>query len=152
MLFLMIAPLIIAVIALAYARRQTNIAEQATALAKKLAAKQDEQEKEINAWLLKHEDVAVQLSRIYPHSQVVYPDNTTRIIYTDLFPDATLRKAIQNYIVLLDHTMTVFTPRKPTELELRSPALRETVTKVADILDALRRDNPQVVSHFAKPK
>lgn len=73
---------------------------------------------------------------------------TRRIIYTDLFPDPMFRRAIEHYIVEADKSYTIFKPRKPTPHELRGPALRDTVTRTAAVLDALRSDNPKVAYHF----
>jgi hypothetical protein len=110
--------------------------------------RQEKQDDEDYEWQLKHEAVALQLSRINPHLQVQYPDNSIRMIYTDLFPDPRFRQAIEHYIVAADRSYTIFRPRKPTPHELRSPALRETVKKTAAVLDACRRDNPKVAHHF----
>jgi hypothetical protein len=114
----------------------------------KASKRQERQDREDYDWQLKHETVALQLSRINPNFNVLYPDKSTRMIYTDLFPDPKFRQSIENYIVEVDRTHTIFTPRKPTPHELRSPALRDTVTKTAAALDALRRDNPTVAYHF----
>ena len=110
--------------------------------------RQERQDLDDYEWQLKHEAVALQLSRINPHLQVQYPDNSVRIIYTDLFPDPMFRRAIEHYIVEADRSYTTFKPRKPTPNELRSPALQDTVTKTAAVLDALRGDNPKVAYHF----
>jgi hypothetical protein len=142
MLYLTVASLLVAIIAVGVAIKQTIIA-------KTLAAKQDEQNREVHDWQLKHEAVAVQLSRINPHLQVQFPDHSTRMIYISLFPDEVFRRAIEHYIVEPDKTYTIFRPRKPTPLELRSPTLRETVTKVAAVLDACRKENPHVAKHFS---
>jgi hypothetical protein len=110
--------------------------------------RQEKQDREDYEWQVKHETVALQLSRINPLYQVQYPDKVVRNIYLDLFPDLKFRRAIEYYIVEPNASGTAFTPRKPAPHELRSPALRETVTKVAAALDDLRRDNPSVAHHL----
>jgi hypothetical protein len=141
MLYLTVASLIVALIAVGFAVKQTNIA-------KAMQDKQDEEQKEVCDWQLRHEAVAIQLSRINPLLRVRYPDDVTRVIYTNLFPDPALQQAIENYIVHWDG----FTPRKPSPHELRSPALRDAVTKVEAILDRCRKENPTVAYHFTGPK
>jgi hypothetical protein len=108
--------------------------------------RQERQDREDYEWQVKHEAVALTLSRISPHQMARYPDNVTRIIYTDLFRDPKFRQSIEHYIV--ERSFAVFTPRSPTPHELRSPVLRDTVTKVAAALDELRRDKPSVANHF----
>jgi hypothetical protein len=114
----------------------------------RVSKRQEKRDREDFDWQLKHETVALQISRINPHLLVQYPDNSTRPIYIDVFPDPQFRQAIEHYIVDTDPGRTIFRPRKPAPHELRSPALRDTVAKTAAVLDALRRDNPKVSYHF----
>lgn len=114
----------------------------------RVSKRQEKQDREDHEWQLKHEAVALQLSRINPHLHVQYPDNSIRMIYTDLFPDPRFRQAIEHYIIEADRSYTIFRPRKPAPYELRSPALRDTVTKTAAVLDACRKNNPKVAYHF----
>jgi|SRR5579859_3143257 len=142
MLYLTIASLVVAVIAVGIAIKQTNIARQ-------MAAKQDDQEKEIDEWQRKHEAVAIQLARINPNELVRVPNhNSFSALYPALFSDPRLRQAIETYIVELADNRSRLVPRKPSPHELRSPALRETVTKAAAFLDACRRENPTIARHF----
>jgi hypothetical protein len=110
--------------------------------------RQERQDREDYEWQVKHEAVALALSRINPLYQVQYPDKVVRNIYLDLFPDLEFRRAIEYYIIEPNASGTVFTPRKPAPHELRSSALRDTVTKVAAVLDELQRDNPSVAHHL----
>jgi hypothetical protein len=139
MLYLTIASLIVMVIATGYAVKQTSIA-------KAIQAQQDEEQREVRDWQVRHEVVAIQLSKINPHFAIRYPDDSTRIIYTQLFPDPVFRRAIELYIVEVDRTLTVFTPRKPTPHELRSPALRETVKTVEVKLAHFCEENPTIAA------
>jgi hypothetical protein len=109
---------------------------------------QEKQDREDQEWQMKHETVALQLSRINPFLNSLFPESLGHKVYTDLFPDPKFQRLIENYIVEADRTYTVLTPRKPTPHELRSPALRDTVTKVAAALDKFRRDNPEVAQLF----
>ena len=110
--------------------------------------RQEKQDREDHEWQLKHEAVALQLSRINPYFNSLYPDSLGYKVFTGLFPDPKFQRLIENYIVEADRDRMVLTPRKPTPHELRSPALRDTVTKVAVALDDLRRNNPAVAHLF----
>lgn len=144
MLTLTIAALVATAIGAWYAFRQVAIVNER-------AAKQDQQEREIIEWQRKHESVALQLARINGLLQVQYPDKVNRYLYMTVFPDQQLRKAIELYIIQTNEIGAVFTPRKPSELELQSVALRDTVTQTTAILEQLRIDNPTVACHFGKP-
>jgi hypothetical protein len=109
---------------------------------------QEQQDREDREWQLKHETVARQMSRINPHLRVQLHGNTLCTVYADLFPGSQFQRDIEFCIVEADPAYTVFKPRRPTLLELRSPALRETVAKVAAIINALPTDNPQLAHHF----
>ncbi len=147
MLYLTIASLVVAVIMAGIAIKQTNIAKAQTKIAQDMKAKQNEQEREVNEWQLKHESVAIQLVKITPQVTVQEPGhNSVMVLYAAIFPDPKFRQAIEHYIVQLDNTRTIFQPRRPTELDLRSPALRQTVTKAAEMLDAFRRDHPHIAA------
>jgi hypothetical protein len=142
MLYLTIASLIVMVIATGYAVKQT-------AIAKAMKDEQDDEQTEVRDWQVRHEVVAIKLSKINPHFQVRYPiDDATRIIYTELFPDSAFRRAVELYIVEVDRTLTVFAPRKPTPHELRSPALRETVKAVEARLADFCDKNPAIADIF----
>ena len=108
--------------------------------------RQERQDREDHDWQVKHETVTLQLTRINAHLMVQYPDKVSRMINPDLFPDPQFRQLIEHYVV--ERNGAIFTPRRPTALELRSPTLRDTVTKVAAALDELRRDKPSVAYHF----
>jgi hypothetical protein len=43
--------------------------------------RQEKQDREDHEWQLKHEAVALQLSRINPNLSVLYPDKSMRVIY-----------------------------------------------------------------------
>src|SRR5882762_1067904 len=142
MLWLTIASVLLAGGALYYAYRQTSIANA-------LKAHQDEQEREVHEWQLKHEAVAVQLARVGPHMMVAMPNaNSFTMAYTIVFTDPQFRQKLETYIVEYADNRTRFIPRWPTPHELRSPALRETVTKATEILDACRRNSPEFYRHF----
>lgn len=142
MLWLTIASVILAGGALYYAQRQTAIANA-------LKAHQDEQEREVHNWQLKHEAVAVQLARVGPHMMVpVGNANALASAYATVFNDPQFRQKVETYIVEYAENRTRFVPRRPTALELRSPALRETVTKATELLDRCRQDNPGFYRYF----
>jgi hypothetical protein len=142
MVWLTIASVILTGAALYYAYRQTSIANA-------LKAHQDEQEHEVHAWQLKHEAVAVQLARVGPHMMVpVGNANAFASAYATVFNDPQFRQRVETYIVEYAENRTRFIPRTPSPHELRSPALRETVTKATEILDMCRRDNPGFYRYF----
>ena len=115
-----------------------------------MKAKQNEQEQEVNEWLGKHESVALRLAKINPGITVVEPGHNSHMtLYPTIFPDAKFREMVERYIVHVEKAGTVFAPRSPTELELRSPALRQTVTKASELLDAFCKEHPDIaVSHL----
>jgi hypothetical protein len=142
MLWLTIASVILAGGALYYAQRQTAIANA-------LKAHQDEQEREVHDWQLKHEAVATKLARVGPHMMVPMPNaNSITAVYPTVFTDPQFRQRVETYIIEYAENRTRFIPRRPTELELRSPALRETVTKATEILDRCQQDNPGFYRYF----
>ena len=134
-----------AVLGVRYGQAQARIA-------KEMQEKQGEQEREVNAWLVKHEKVALQIVRINPHLSVVEPGHNSFMgVYPTIFPEPKFREMVERYIVNVEKSGTIFTARSPTELELRSPALRETVTKAADLLDAFCKQYPDIAkSHLGR--
>ena len=123
-----------------YGKAQAQIAEE-------MKAKQNEQELEVNEWLVKHESVALRLAKINPGICVVEPGhNSFMTLYPTIFPDAKFREMVERYIVHVEKSGTVFAPRSPTELELRSPTLRQTVTKATEILDAFCKEHPDIAA------
>ena len=148
MLWLTVASLIGMLVAIGIALRQAKIAEAQKKIAEELAAKQNEQEREVRDWQVRHETVAIQLSRISPHQMMGVPPGTMTMVYTTVFPDRQLRLDIETYVVELVDSRTRFTPRHPSPHELRSPALRETVKTVERILDECRRDRLEVFRFF----
>ena len=127
-----------------YGKAQARIAGE-------MKEKQDEQEREVSEWQVRHESVALRLSKINPGISVVEPGhNSFMTLYPTIFPDAKFREMVERYIVHVEKAGTVFTPRSPTELELRSPTLRQTVTKATEILDAFCREHPNIAaSHLS---
>jgi hypothetical protein len=128
--------------ALYYAYRQTSIANS-------LKSRQEKHDREVRDWQLKHESVAVRLSRIN-QSLMVSTSNGTGLItlYPSLFGDPQLRRDIETYIIEVTDNRTTFTPRRPTPHELQSPKLRETVDKVAAILENCKMNEPALYRHF----
>jgi Na+-transporting NADH:ubiquinone oxidoreductase subunit NqrC len=116
-------------------------------ITKDLKAKQEDQEREVNQWQMKHESVALRLANINPGLTVRLPAGHDITLYPTIFPDVEFRKMIERYIVHVERSGTMFVPRSPTELELRSPALRETVTKTTEILDAFCKKNPDLAAY-----
>jgi hypothetical protein len=133
---------IVAVRGVFYARR----AEKQTEIARKANEKLDEQAREVTVWQVKHETIALQLSKVSLNTYHKRPDGSIMDIYHTIFSDAKFREKLERYVV--DRDGSVMTPRSPTELELRSPALRETVTKANAILDAFDKQNPGIVGLY----
>jgi hypothetical protein len=121
-----------------YGRAQARIAAA-------MKAKLDDQERDINEWLVKHENVALRIAKINPNQSVMDPSHSySMILYTTIFPDAKFREMIERYIVHVEKSGTVFSPRSPTDLGLRSNAFRETVTKATEMLDAFCKEHPAI--------
>ena len=111
--------------------------------------RQERQERADHDWQLKHEKVAVQIARINPRLIVAVPGTQHQVIlYQNIFKSPELRERIETYIVQLVDSRTRFAVRKPTQHELRSPTLRQTVTEVAASLDTFVRENPGMGHHL----
>ncbi len=132
------------------ARTQTRIAREQTQIAIALAKNQDEQQREVQDWLERHENVGVQLSRVSPQLMVVvYETGVETTVYPSVFLHPQLRSDIEQLIVEPVDNHRRFVPRRPTELELRSPALRETVQKVENIFADCRTKQPELYKYYA---
>ena len=138
------------VAAILIALRQTVIAQKQTEIAQKATEKLDEQQREVTDWLVKHETLALQLSKIGAHMAIRRPDGSDMYIYPTIFPDAKFREKLERYVV--HRNGSVLTPLSHTELELRSPALRETVAKAIQILDEFAKLNPGIVELYMAPE
>jgi hypothetical protein len=139
----------VAIGCLLYARKQTAYARQQTNIATTLAAKQADEEREVHEWQVKHEAIANQVVKVGPQTMVPEPGyNSFMGLYCDVFSDVVLRQAIENYIVELVENRTRFVQRKPTPHELRGENLRSTVTKAAQLLDAYRKNKPEIAAKF----
>ena len=145
-IFLAVVAVVVPVAALYYAWRQTGIAEKQTKIAQEATKKLEDQEREVTDWFVKHENLALQLSRVGTDLQIRRPDGTVMHIYPTIFSEVTFREKLERYVV--HRNGGVLTPRSPTELQLRSPALRETVTKANEILDAFDKKNPGIVGYY----
>jgi hypothetical protein len=141
MLALTIISSIAAVAAIWYARKQTLLSQT-------LAARQDEQQREVFDWQRRHEQVALILSRIRPQMLVQSDDRHQGALWPTICPDNRLREQAETYVVEpIDNNMRL-APRKPTELELRSPQLRETVDKMIKMLEGLREKRPDLYKYI----
>ena len=140
MLVLTILSLLVAMAAVWYAQRQTKLAET-------LAKKQEEQEREVYEWQRKHEDVAMALSQVTPQT-LVQNTKSQGALWPTIFPDNQLRANIETYLVDWADNKMKLTPRKPTELELRSAVLRETVTKAKARLEEFVRQRPDLEKYL----
>jgi hypothetical protein len=121
-------------------------------IAQEMKAKQDEQQREVNEWLVRHESLALRLAKINPGLSVVEPGhNSFMTLYPTIFPDAKFREMVERYVVHVKKAGTVFTPRSHTELDLRSPAFRQTVTKATEILDAFCKEHPDIAASHLSP-
>lgn len=142
MLYLTIASLVVAVIAVAVAMKQTKIAREAQ-------HRQDEDQREVRDWQLKHETIAVRLARI--HLTFMVPAkgaNSFMALYPAVYTEPELRSRIETYVIEIVDNRRRFAPRTPTPHELRSPALRRTVDEATAILEAFLRDNPELARFF----
>jgi len=121
-------------------------------IGRKMKARLEDQEREVTDWFVKHETLAIQLVKINPNLTIVRPDGSAMCIYPTIFPEPNFREKLERYVVEKDRSGSVFSPRSPTELELRSPVLRETVTKANEILDAFAKQHPGIVEYYMSPK
>jgi hypothetical protein len=107
------------------------------------------QEAEDDKWADRFENVSNQLRRINPRLQVQEPGvNGATWVYTTLFLDPKFRVDIENYIVQLNPSETLFLPRKPQAYELRSPRMRETIEKAETLILKFKKEHPGVAHHL----
>jgi hypothetical protein len=140
-LYLTIASLVVAVIAVAVAVKQTNIARA-------VQRRQEDDQREIRDWQLKHEAVAVQLAKIHLTFMVPARGGGFMALYPAVFPEPELRNRIETYIVEIVDNRTRFAARTPTAHELHSPTLRRTVDDATAILERFKGDNPELAQFF----
>jgi hypothetical protein len=127
-----------------YGRRQTKLAEQDIRDRRKQDAEDDN-------WAERFEKVSNQLRRINPRLQVQEPDTKGLIwVYPTVFPDPKFRVDIENYIVQVNESQTLFLPRKPQAYELRSPRMRETIEKTEALLKKFCQEHPRAAHHLGE--
>jgi hypothetical protein len=126
-----------------YGRAQARIASE-------MKARYDEQEREVNEWLAKFERVANQIVRLgSPNVMAPSPNaNFMFAVYPDIFQDVQFRQSLENYVVELADNRTRFVQRKPSPHELRSQNLRGIVTKAEELLDAYRKNKPEIAKRY----
>ncbi len=125
-----------------YGRRQTKLMEQDLRDRRKQEADDDN-------WADRLEKLSNQLRRINPHLQVQEPGvKGTTWVYPTIFPDPKFRVDIENYIVQVNESQTLFLPRKPQAYELRSPRMRETIKKAEALLQRFRQERPGAAHHL----
>jgi len=73
--------------------------------------------------------------------------NGATCVYTTLFLDPKFCVDIENYIVQLNPSETLFLPRKPHAYELRSPRMRETIEKAEVLIQKFIQEHPFCKQH-----
>lgn len=127
---------------LLYVRRQTNLMEQDIQDRKKQDAEDDK-------WADRFENLSNQLRKINPRLQVKEPGVTNATwVYLTIFTDPKFRVDIENYIVQMNPSETLFLPRKPQAYELRSPRMRETIEKAEALILKFKQEHPTVAQHL----
>src|SRR5271154_3754645 len=124
-----------------YGRTQARIASE-------MKAKHDEQEREVNEWLAKFERIANQIVRLgSPNVMAPSPNaNSMFAVYPDIFQNVQFRQSLENYVVEVADSPTRFVQRKPSPHELRSQNLRGILTKAEELLDAYRKNRPEIAN------
>ena len=141
MLALAVISTLVTILALYYAWRQTQLADR-------LAKKQEEQQREIYDWQVRHERVARIISKRPPHAMYAAPGGL-RCLYPAVFSAPDLRNDIERYVVeYANNNRSLFVPRTPDELQLRSPSLRETVEKAERALQECKKNDPELYAHY----
>ena len=142
MLTLTVIPTFVAFGALYYAWKQSQLAKQ-------LAKNQEQQQREVLSWQVRHEKVARMISKQPGHAFFNVPNRGSVCLYTAVFKDPQLRRDIESYLVEHSGQGSLFKPRMPNELELRSPALRGTVEQVERALEDSKQTDPELYKHYA---
>jgi hypothetical protein len=107
------------------------------------------QEAEDDDWADRFEKLSNHLRRISPRVQVQEPGvNGATWVYTTMYLDPKFRADIENYIVQLNPSETLFLPRKPQAYELRSPRMRETIAKGEALMERFVKEHPTCKQHL----
>ncbi len=129
---------------LLYAIQQTRYARQQTNLMEDDLREKRREETEDSQWAERHERLINQILQINPQLKIQPPGVPLTYLYTSIFPDATLRKALETYVVQLDSSQTRFLRMNPRPDELRRTNLRETVRKAEECLAEFQKHNPKI--------
>lgn len=121
-----------------YARQQTQLMRQQI-------QREESQDREDLDWSERFERLANGLSRINPGMVIQEPGrNSTMGLYASIFPDPKFRETLENYIVHVNASRTVFSQRNPRPDELKRSNLRETIKKAEQIMVEFQAKNPHV--------
>jgi hypothetical protein len=129
---------------LLYAIRQTGYARQQTKLMEDDLRERRHEENEDYQWAERHERLMNQILQINPQLKVQLPGVPLTYLYTSIFPDAMLRKALETYVVQLDSSQTRFLRMTPRPDELRRTNLRDTVKKAEECMADFQKRNPKI--------
>jgi hypothetical protein len=132
-----------------YARHQTELARRQMETMERDINDRRKQDAEDDRWAERFEVLSTKLRRINPHLQVQEPGvNGVTWIYTTMYLDPKFRLDIENYVVLLNSTGTVFLPRKPQPYEFRSRRMRETIENAETLMQKFIDAHPSCKQHL----
>ena len=130
----------LSVIAILIAWRALSQSRRQTALMETQLREQKAQEREDSEWAERFDRLANQLTHINPLMQVA-PQGKTVVLYTAVFNEPNLQRALERYVIQRDASTTQFQARRPLPHELRNANLRETVQKAEQAIVDFQRNN-----------
>jgi hypothetical protein len=136
--------LVIGLTAAYYGRKQVVLITQER-------SRRQREEQELAAWSNRADKAIAHLLSIIPRWLTGGPGVASRPLYPMIFPDKTLRRSIETYLVLNDMGRNMVQARTLTPELLRLPAVQETITRVEDRLATVRIESPELAGFALSP-
>ena len=125
--------------------QQTKLSAEQTQLMRDQAEEVAQQDREERLWAERHEALGNRLARLGPQMMIADPAaNSHFCLYLAVFPDPQFRIKLETYVVEPNASRTEFRPRKSAPHELRSQALRDTITTAERVIEKYARENSKV--------
>lgn len=130
-LLLSVIAILVALWALWYAKRQTELMEREE------TQRQQERESAVE-WEPKYLDaVGAVLNILRKQAQATFGG-----VYFFVFPDEDLRRAIETYLIDADFNHRQFSPRRATAEQLLLPAAQDTIRSVLECVTRFKQTDP----------
>ena len=129
-----------------YSRRQTNVVVEDHNERKKQAEEDDH-------WAQRFDRLQSRLLRINQRLQVQVNNSGGLIsLYMTMFADQELRLRVESTIVSSDAQHNMLFARRPSQLELRSSSMRDTIQRAEEAMDDIIKQFPAAGYHLLGPE